>query len=606
MAHRQPYAWLGIGAVTVGVGAALAGGTGAAHADTGDARSPGISSHAGDSSRSPRKAAAASPIRTKASAGANRVPAPGIIRHSSALPPPKRTTKATTQTAAAAPAATIAARTATAATPTLKTTATATVASNPIASLLAAVSSLFGLNTPTAPVNPLTGLLWGLFRGLNNSLGFTPQAGVPTIGPPDPNTGTVTGTWQFTEPAGLDMTYLFTGAANGEVHAYTNGTYSYTPSTAARQTATATTTDSFAITADDGVASTSQTITVPVLPLSGAAGPGIITGVGGTHLTMSPDGSRIYALSDQNNVSVIATNSNTVIKTIGVRSGSDSQSQLIAANPNGSTVYVLDGTDTFSNPYNGVVSVIDTATNTVTAHVGNVDLHPYAVVFNTDGTRAYLVNASDLGRSVQVVNAQTNTVINTIDLGIGVAGDLHGSANTLTIAGSTVYFVDQAPGANDIVTAVDTTTNAITNITIPPDQYRDSAVSGVIASSDGSTVYVSHAFQDTNYNYQCAVSVIDTATNSVTGWTVIPAAQGGSIGGMALSPDGSYLYLTVNNNDASSVAVYKTADDAIVDNFTALNGWSAGDLAISPDGGLAYIDTRILVGDDRGVQVIET
>ena len=294
MAHRQPYAWLGIGAVTVGVGAALAGGAGAAHADTGDARAQGISSHAGDSPKSPRKATAATRIHTKASPGDSRLPAAGITRHSSALPQSKPANKLLTRRAAsrpARPAATFVATAATAATPTLKPTAT--VASNPVASLLAAVSSLFGLNTPTPPVNPLTGLLWGLFRGLNNALGFTPQAGVPTIGTPDPNTGTVTGTWHFTEPAGLDMTYLFTGAANGEVHVYTNGTYSYTPTEAVRLTATASTTDSFAIVADDGIASTSMTINVPVLPLVGAGGPGLITGVGGTHLTITPDGRRL-------------------------------------------------------------------------------------------------------------------------------------------------------------------------------------------------------------------------------------------------------------------------------------------------------------------------
>ncbi|WP_165774215.1 beta strand repeat-containing protein [Mycolicibacterium sphagni] len=146
---------------------------------------------------------------------------------------------------------------------------------SPLLSLLkvfATVLSLFGVNTqsPTAPANPISALLWGAFRQTESSLGVKPPvAGTPTAGPPDPTTGAVTGTLGFTDPGGQSLTYAVTGKpTQGAVSVDAAGNFTYTPTATARYAATAGTTDTFTITASNGVASTSETVIVSVSPLA--------------------------------------------------------------------------------------------------------------------------------------------------------------------------------------------------------------------------------------------------------------------------------------------------------------------------------------------------
>ena len=64
-----------------------------------------------------------------------------------------------------------------------------------------------------------------------------------------------------------------------------------------------------------------------------------------------------------------------------------------------------------ANQFGDTVSVIDTATNTVTATIAVGDT-PRGVAVSPDGTRAYVTNAD--GDTVSVIDTATNTVIATI------------------------------------------------------------------------------------------------------------------------------------------------------------------------------------------------
>ena len=77
----------------------------------------------------------------------------------------------------------------------------------------------------------------------------------------------------------------------------------------------------------------------------------------------------------------------------------------IAVSPDGSKVYV-------TNEYSNTVSVIDTATNTVTATVP-VESYPSGVAVSPDGTRVYVVNE---GGTVSVIDTVTNTVTAIVEL----------------------------------------------------------------------------------------------------------------------------------------------------------------------------------------------
>jgi len=67
-----------------------------------------------------------------------------------------------------------------------------------------------------------------------------------------------------------------------------------------------------------------------------------------------------------------------------------------------------------TNEEDKTVSVIDTATNTVTATV-NVGKQPYGVAVNPIGTKVYVANIVD--STVSVINTTTNTVIATVNVG---------------------------------------------------------------------------------------------------------------------------------------------------------------------------------------------
>jgi YVTN family beta-propeller protein len=68
------------------------------------------------------------------------------------------------------------------------------------------------------------------------------------------------------------------------------------------------------------------------------------------------------------------------------------------------------GTRAYVTSLSGRVSVINTATNRVTATIG-VGLDPAAVAVSPDGTRAYVANGTN---SVSVINTATNRITATI------------------------------------------------------------------------------------------------------------------------------------------------------------------------------------------------
>ena len=97
----------------------------------------------------------------------------------------------------------------------------------------------------------------------------TPVAGTSWVRTPDSYTGGVIGTAKFTDGSGRTLTYsapsTSVGGAAVSINAAT-GNFTYTPTQTQRRNAGASTTDSFTVTASNGVRTTTQTITVAVDP----------------------------------------------------------------------------------------------------------------------------------------------------------------------------------------------------------------------------------------------------------------------------------------------------------------------------------------------------
>jgi Bacterial Ig domain len=272
--QREPYAWLGAGAITLGVGAALAGGSGVAHADSAGTDSSSPSSGRADApsanggednsptsgplnkAASPASSDGHSKIRstkmaltgTSASAGATnaasrnskplRTPsaastaslaivstksqgnagAPGQVVRSNLVAvtntPLTVSAEPTTISSAGATATPTVARStsglASRAAAVAAATAAAMPAHNPVADLLGGALSIAGLNTPAAPANPLGALVWRVFRDVESIAGLLPVAGTITLRSPDPTTGAVSGTLGFAQPDGLPLRYKIT------------------------------------------------------------------------------------------------------------------------------------------------------------------------------------------------------------------------------------------------------------------------------------------------------------------------------------------------------------------------------------------------------------
>ena len=124
-------------------------------------------------------------------------------------------------------------------------------------------------------------------------------------------------------------------------------------------------------------------------------------------VVISPDGARAYVVNESSGtVSVIDTATNTVTTHIPV----PDYPLRAALSPDGAWLYVV------SYP-NDRVSVIDIATNAVIADI-TVSDDPREVTIHPDGTRLYVVCAN----AVKVIDTATTTITATIGVGVTIGG----------------------------------------------------------------------------------------------------------------------------------------------------------------------------------------
>src|ERR1700751_3399313 len=113
-------------------------------------------------------------------------------------------------------------------------------------------------------------------------------------------------------------------------------------------------------------------------------------------------------------VSVIDTATNTVVETIP----SGQFPTGIAITSDGTRAYVVN--QLVTNQGTNTVSVVDIMTNSIVATI-SVGLGPSQIAITPDGTRAYVPNQQDF--IISVIDTATNTVVTTIPLsgGAGIA-----------------------------------------------------------------------------------------------------------------------------------------------------------------------------------------
>jgi YVTN family beta-propeller protein len=248
-------------------------------------------------------------------------------------------------------------------------------------------------------------------------------------------------------------------------------------------------------------------------------------------------GTNVYVTNGASNtVSVINGNTNTVSATIAV----GSYPRGIKAH--GTDLYVANFGD---QNYSGgnYISVIDSNTNTVTdtiiLPIGSDG--PRGV--NVLGDKVYVANFRS--NNVSVINATTNTVVDTIDVGMGPRGILG--------YGTDVYVENFDDGT---ISVIDTNTNTVTD-TI--DVGNSPAGMAVV---DGQIFYT--RFQDG------LVSVIDPTTKEVQVSVAVPPPPTSDNASVTTS-SGNYSYHYTPSEQVSSTSSSTPSDIALPQHFMFLN-----------------------------------
>jgi YVTN family beta-propeller protein len=235
--------------------------------------------------------------------------------------------------------------------------------------------------------------------------------------------GTVTFTGSAVDPNGLALSYTWSFSDGSPDQTGQTVTYSSPANAAVGSTVTATLTVSNAngVSADS---TASRLVTV-------VAAPAPVTGP------------LVYVTNlASNTVGLIDTTSNDLVATLSVNQFPLGQ----AVSQNGKYAYILYPNN---RTLNGIISVIDPATHTVTAKA-DVDAGPYGVAVTPDGSLSYATIFDSYG-TVTVTNTSTHLVTATIPVGaypVGIAITPDGkSAYVANFADATVSVIDIASNA---------------------------------------------------------------------------------------------------------------------------------------------------------------
>jgi len=215
----------------------------------------------------------------------------------------------------------------------------------------------------------------------------------------------------------------------------------------------------------------------------------------------------------------------------------------VAVTPDGSQVWAADTGPQTGGRSLAAISVISTATDTVTSTL-KLPTDPRAIAFSPSGATAYVTT----GEGLYVID----TARLRVESVIGGLGDPEGVV--VSPDGTKVYVTNTDRSLVDVISAARQRVTATIGVGQLPWQ--------LVLSSDGSTLYVADG--DAN-----AVSVVSTATDAVTS-TIADAGDPVSV---ALTPDGSELW--VGGLTSGVVSVFDTANDSLVGTFNVGYGGEA-------------------------------
>jgi YVTN family beta-propeller protein len=247
----------------------------------------------------------------------------------------------------------------------------------------------------------------------------------------------------------------------------------------------------------------------------------------------------------------------------------------------------------------GTVSVIDTASNTVSATVPLLSC-PTQIAITPDGKFAYVVEASAI---VEIIDTRSNQVVDQINLKSGGASEQNPTAITFTPDGSFAYVADtcttdSAPNqcAEKVSTASPHTITVISNASGMANEPAS-----IATTPDGTLVCLSYV--DANFNLN--VAFISTTSNTIVTSLALLNNAVTSNYGFGITPEG-ILYVA-EQQSFDGLTKYNTVarvdtkvPRALSPAITVGNGPTG--VAVGPNGALVYVTNEA----DNTLSVINT
>ena len=281
-------------------------------------------------------------------------------------------------------------------------------------------------------------------------------------------------------------------------------------------------------------------------------------------------GPKAYIGNEDGGISVIDTSTNQITGVIPINPGSLG----INVSHDGSTIYVTNYS------YN-TVSVIDSGNGTVLKKI-SVGQGPLGVASNLDGSRLYISNFD--AKSISVVDPISGSLLASIPL---MSNDQWPSTVAISPDNKRIYVASY-----NSTYVIDEQTNKILDKIPTPNAY------GLVLSPNGQILYVDGAggtiISGVVYD---TLFVIDTSTDKIVRQTYTPYESRG----MAVSPDGTTLYITASSGSSELLKYNEAQNTGIAIQPTSTGAGGAAGVSVSPDG------KRVYVADDNSglVSVID-
>jgi YVTN family beta-propeller protein len=297
-------------------------------------------------------------------------------------------------------------------------------------------------------------------------------------------------------------------------------------------------------------------------------------------MVVSPDSNYVYvsnfvSTSNIGIVQVIATATNTITATITLGTGNGYFPNTLAISPDGGTLYVSE----FDGP---TIWVIDTATQQINTTM-NSGFTSQGMAVTPDGAELYICNGYNA--SVTVIDTAT---LNSNTIQVGKNNSVWDVV--FTPDGSKAYITSEGLGPFrhlHSLAVVDTATESVVKKIA-----AQGTEAGEVMTTTGKRLFLSTLH---------SIAVINTFSNLVVRTLTQTFAHLPAV----ITPDGKFLYMVsgTNRNIEQNVTMIKSASGLVAGNQIVLPFTRA--IAIAPNGKFAYVFANVQDGGPGGLYVVD-